>query len=134
MLRSTMLWQWRKLLEGIVKMANYRKLLELAHRTTELALEDSNRTPYPDWEELTPETYKEILGFNNLIHSALVVVLYALEPLVNLRLEGVNSKPDLDFTNIYLDPRGYAVQLNLLSSYLGSWRNNRQKIPITDLV
>lgn len=104
-------------------MKNHERLLELAHETAKLALEDSNNTPYPDWDELTPQIYKEILGYNNLIHDAIVAIRDCLEPMINMKIEGVDSElEELELREILTDPRGYGAQLRRLSEYLRIWK------------
>lgn len=103
-------------------MSNYRKLLELAHTTTQIALDHSQMTPAWDWERLTEERYAGIQREVSVIHEALVVILRSLEPILTLRMGGCNDLPDLDLDPIYADPRGELTQMWLIRNYLGNWR------------
>ena len=123
-------------------MSNYRQLLELAHATTEIALQDNNALSYPDWENLDQDTYERNREHDSIIHEALVVILRCVEAMMTLRYEGCNSKPDLDYADILRDPRGTFSHPACIGHYLGIWRysgeqphwwGSRDVIPIEDL-
>lgn len=103
---------------------NREELLWIIYDASYVTTGTMDDAGYQDYEELTPEAYKQIDDSRSVERQAFVLIYIATKALIDgkdYNGKDLEDKAHIDLSEIEKDPRGRFTKLNLTKSYLQRW-------------